>query len=233
MKYVHSIHLYILIASLVILFIVTTLFQKDTLEELLSSNASNTEDSQIHDTSFSQEENINADSDGDGLKDWKEVLLGFDPLSADSDGDGVLDGDEYKIMQSMSSSLGGDVGTVSGMNGSGVSVQADGVRTRLPDKSAIKIFKQPIIHSVSPSRGPVGTTVIVTGDNFSKENNIVYASYKVFYSVPSEDGKTLSVTLGAPSRGTLSGITMDVDYFLYVRNAGGVSNPIRFVLEWR
>ncbi|XKT74648.1 MAG: hypothetical protein ACJKTH_00975 [Patescibacteria group bacterium UBA2163] len=35
-----------------------------------------------------------ADSDGDGIPNWKEVLLGTDPNNVDSDGDGVSDGDE-------------------------------------------------------------------------------------------------------------------------------------------
>lgn len=36
----------------------------------------------------------NVDSDGDGLKDWEEVLLGTDPHKADTDGDGTPDGAE-------------------------------------------------------------------------------------------------------------------------------------------
>ncbi len=34
------------------------------------------------------------DSDGDGLKDWEEALLGTNPNKQDSDGDGVLDSKE-------------------------------------------------------------------------------------------------------------------------------------------
>ena len=34
------------------------------------------------------------DSDGDGLSDSEEALLGTDPNNADSDGDGISDGDE-------------------------------------------------------------------------------------------------------------------------------------------
>ena len=37
-----------------------------------------------------------ADTDGDGLQDGQEILLGTDPLSTDSDGDGLSDGDEVE-----------------------------------------------------------------------------------------------------------------------------------------
>jgi hypothetical protein len=36
------------------------------------------------------------DSDGDGLKDWEEVLWQTDPNNPDSDGDGTADGDEVR-----------------------------------------------------------------------------------------------------------------------------------------
>ena len=37
---------------------------------------------------------INRDSDGDGIEDYLEDIIGSDPLLLDSDGDGLLDGDE-------------------------------------------------------------------------------------------------------------------------------------------
>jgi hypothetical protein len=37
---------------------------------------------------------LSADSDGDGLGDWAEIVAGTDPNNADSDGDGVADGVE-------------------------------------------------------------------------------------------------------------------------------------------
>ena len=42
----------------------------------------------------SDEIDVNLDSDGDGIEDYLEELLGSDPLRVDSDGDGLLDGDE-------------------------------------------------------------------------------------------------------------------------------------------
>lgn len=38
--------------------------------------------------------NPDLDSDGDGLRDWEEVLWKTDPFSVDTDGDGTNDGDE-------------------------------------------------------------------------------------------------------------------------------------------
>src|SRR5207247_5691563 len=34
------------------------------------------------------------DSDGDGLPDWVEIMIGTDPFNPDTDGDGLSDGDE-------------------------------------------------------------------------------------------------------------------------------------------
>lgn len=39
----------------------------------------------------------NIDSDGDGLKDWEEILLGTNPRNSDSDGDGTSDGKESEL----------------------------------------------------------------------------------------------------------------------------------------
>ncbi len=37
------------------------------------------------------------DSDGDGLPDWLELMIGTDPYNPDSDGDGLTDGEEFWI----------------------------------------------------------------------------------------------------------------------------------------
>ncbi|PCI20482.1 hypothetical protein COB64_02065 [Candidatus Wolfebacteria bacterium] len=39
---------------------------------------------------------IEADTDGDGLKDWEESLWGTDPFNPDTDNDGTLDGEEIE-----------------------------------------------------------------------------------------------------------------------------------------
>jgi lysophospholipase L1-like esterase len=45
--------------------------------------------------SLNSEANRPADTDGDGLYDYKEVELGSDIFDKDSDGDGLLDGEDY------------------------------------------------------------------------------------------------------------------------------------------
>ncbi len=45
---------------------------------------------------LSASEEANKDSDGDGLKDWEEVLWKTDPNKADTDGDGTPDGEEVR-----------------------------------------------------------------------------------------------------------------------------------------
>ena len=45
---------------------------------------------------------LSKDSDGDGLKDWEEVLFGFDPHHPDTDKDGIDDYTEYQKMQEVS-----------------------------------------------------------------------------------------------------------------------------------
>ncbi len=41
-------------------------------------------------------EELDKDSDNDGLKDWEEALWGTDPVNPDTDKDGTLDGEEIK-----------------------------------------------------------------------------------------------------------------------------------------
>lgn len=52
--------------------------------------------SQNTDTKKITEEALNKDTDGDGLKDWEEVLWKTDPNNPDTDGDGTPDGEEVR-----------------------------------------------------------------------------------------------------------------------------------------
>ena len=63
------------------------------------------------------------DSDGDGLSDSEEAVLGTDPLNADSDGDGVSDGDE---VDAGTDPLDDTNSTPNGAPGTGVGASADG-----------------------------------------------------------------------------------------------------------
>ena len=54
----------------------------------------NTQQQKQNLTATTEQPAANVDSDGDGLKDWEEILRGTDPFNQDSDGDGTLDGEE-------------------------------------------------------------------------------------------------------------------------------------------
>jgi len=41
-----------------------------------------------------QSEEYTTDTDGDGIRDWEEALLGLDPTNPDTNGDGISDGEE-------------------------------------------------------------------------------------------------------------------------------------------
>lgn len=58
--------------------------QKDSAEPLQSKNDAQQPSALIDDT----------DTDGDGLKDWEELLLGLNPNNPDSDADGISDKEE-------------------------------------------------------------------------------------------------------------------------------------------
>ena len=77
--------------SLILLSFVFVLFFQKRKEEVEESKKSD-----FVAVEYKTDENSDArfhDSDGDGIYDWKERLLGLDPHKVDSDGDGVSDGD--------------------------------------------------------------------------------------------------------------------------------------------
>jgi hypothetical protein len=53
--------------------------------------------SAVSQTESIQNQILDQDADGDGLKDWEETLWGSDPKKADTDGDGTKDGEEVKL----------------------------------------------------------------------------------------------------------------------------------------
>ncbi len=54
-----------------------------------------------------------------------------------------------------------------------------------------KNSKRPVIKSVTPTSGGYGTTVTITGDNFTKTGNEIRSSYAVIPNIDSSDGQTL------------------------------------------
>lgn len=73
----------ILIVSLISSYSLMTKFFSSPDVNLLTSNKPEKKD-------------FSLDSDSDGLKDWEEILWGFDINNPDTDGDGILDGKEIK-----------------------------------------------------------------------------------------------------------------------------------------
>lgn len=89
--------------------------------------------------------------------------------------------------------------------------------------------KNPLVHiqSISPTAVSYGGTITITGSGFSPQGNTVVTNYQKFTSVPSSDGKTITITL-APERlreaaraGTKKRI---MNMVLYVVNEYGFSD---------
>lgn len=60
------------------------------------------------------EARTDADTDGDGVADWEEKLLGLDPTNTDTDGDGISDGEALADARRI---LRGDTKTQEGISG--------------------------------------------------------------------------------------------------------------------
>lgn len=69
---------------------------KDAGEENLFLDIINTTDVSGLDNEIFDNQDRYLDSDGDGILDKREEILGTDPLNPDTDGDGILDGEELK-----------------------------------------------------------------------------------------------------------------------------------------
>ena len=55
----------------------------------------------------------------------------------------------------------------------------------------------PVISSVSPDRGPVGTTIVIRGRGFTVQDNTVYTGYGPL-NLSSPDGATLTFVFSPP-----------------------------------
>ena len=86
----------------------------------------------------------------------------------------------------------------------------------------------PVITGISPTHGPIGTPVRLTGRGFTPSGNIVYTGYGHF-SLSSPDGQTLSFTINPPIPTQLASLKMPdfprLIYRIYVKNSNGLANP--------
>ena len=98
----------------------------------------------------------------------------------------------------------------------------------------------PIIQALTPSEGPYGQKITITGQNFSATNNDILSSYAIIENIPSPDGKTLSFEiLPFPEIPELQvGVALNKGFelplYFYVVNENGISNqnfPGKFLLK--
>jgi hypothetical protein len=57
----------------------------------------------------------------------------------------------------------------------------------------------PVITRFSPTKGPAGTSVTLTGANFSDAMNVQFGNIYIAFKIQSDTSLTLTVPAGAPS----------------------------------
>jgi peptidoglycan hydrolase-like protein with peptidoglycan-binding domain len=84
--------------------------------------------------------------------------------------------------------------------------------------------KIPVIETISPDTGNIGTMISLTGQNFAPKNDI-FTSIGTIYNVQSSDGKTLSFPVTADSTylNNNGKIIPYIAYFVAVVNEHGIS----------
>ena len=86
----------------------------------------------------------------------------------------------------------------------------------------------PEILLITPSRGPVGTTITIRGRGFTPTGNTIYASYGVLPDLPSADGRTIILRVEPPGLPPNLGTVKTPDfpelrYRFYVKNVNGAT----------
>lgn len=102
----------------------------------------------------------------------------------------------------------------------------------ITDPSAVP----PKVTSFTPKSGFIGTTITITGENFSKEWNEIIVGAKTVTGLVSSDGKTLSFVATLPVPGVASGedvasVDLSSPLWFYVVNPNGVSGSSIFTLK--
>lgn len=97
------------------------------------------------------------------------------------------------------------------------------------------VTPEPVIKSVSPIQGARGTTITLTGSEFTNKGNTIRAGVTILENISSADGSTLSFSLPA---NTLSATTtsssmkaVSVPIWFFVVNENGVSKGKSFTLS--
>ncbi len=106
---------------------------------------------------------IALDSDGDGLKDWEELLAGTNPKSKDSDGDGIPDGEEVQDLRTQRE------------NAAQEQITKAGESDNLTDSTVRRIFSAYMQAKQSDTYHPASFAQVisnVTGDAFGESNMI-------------------------------------------------------------
>lgn len=101
----------------------------------------------------------------------------------------------------------------------------------------ISVFAQPSISSISPSRGPVGTSVSINGSNFSStpnENIVYFGPVRANVTTTTATSLTVNVPTGAtcqPITVTTNRLTAWSDFaFVPTFAGGGTITPASFAL---
>ncbi len=94
----------------------------------------------------------------------------------------------------------------------------------------------PKVLSFTPSAGPVGTSITVTGENLSKEWNDVVVGQRIITGVVSPDGKSLTFTPNLPVPGVSSGqdvpnVKLESPLWFYIVNPNGVTGSSVFTVK--
>lgn len=113
--------------------------------------------------------------------------------------------------------------------------------TSLPSERYVRLAQaRPVIATLSPSAGPFGTQITISGTNFMAENQVEFhgaqVSFRADAPVTSEDGTNLRVRVSpCPSREPQcpTFYVAPGRYSVTVINAGGISNEIPFLLTGR
>lgn len=134
------------------------------------------------------------DTDGDGIPDWREILLGLNPNKKDTDGDGIPDDEEETSHPSAGSSF------FSSFDPSFIPPLEPPVYGEslpiMPSAESVSAKNTPRIATISPTFGTTATTITISGDRFEPFNT-VYTGFGVVKNVPSPDGKTIMVSMSA------------------------------------